>query len=371
MSSDRPLHAPDYVLLTIVGALVLFGLLMLASAGTAVGLDRFGDAHYFVKHQIVFGLVPGLAGLWIASRIPYAFWKRNALLMLGFSALLLVLVFIPGVAAGIGTAHSWVSVGGWFTFQPSEFVKLTFLLYLAAWLEKRGSEVRDAASGLIPFLLALGVVMGLLVAQPDVGTMSVVAVQAMAVYFVAGAPLTHIFGMLAAGVALLYGLVKAAPYRARRFTIFLNPELDPQGMGYHVNQALLAIGSGGLFGLGYGQSRQKFQFLPEVVNDSIFAVVGEELGFAGCLLLVGLFVALLHRIIRTAKAAPDPFGKYVCVGVGTWFLFQAFVNVGSMLSLMPMTGLPLPFISYGGSSLAISLAAVGVVLNISRYRKSV
>lgn len=370
MTDHHSLHTPDIGLLTAVGALVVVGLLALASAGTAVGLDRFGDAYYFVKHQAVFGLIPGMAGFLLFSRIPYQFWKRNALWLLIASLVFLILVFIPGLAAGIGTAHSWVSVGGWFTFQPSEFVKLTFLFYLAALLERRAADPNSHPSeGLGAFLLSLGAVMVLLALQPDVGTMSIVAAQAMAVYFVAGAPLPYVFGLLAAGAGTLFLLIKAAPYRTARFMTFLNPELDPQGVGYHINQALLAIGSGGLLGLGYGHSRQKFQYLPEVVNDSIFAVFAEELGFVACLVLLGLFLWLLQRILAVAKASPDAFGKYVCVGIGTWVIIQAFVNIGSMVALMPMTGLTLPFVSYGGTSLAVLLSAMGVVANISRYRK--
>lgn len=371
MTDHRSLHAPDIGLLTAVGTLLVVGLLALASAGTATGLDRFGDAYYFVKHQAIFGLIPGMAGFLLFSRIPYQFWKRNALWLFGASLGFLMLVFVPGLAAGIGTAHSWVNVGGWFTFQPSEFVKLTFLFYLAALLERRAGEGARPAEGLGAFLLSLGAVMGLLALQPDVGTMTIVAAQAMAVYFVAGAPLPYILGLLAAGAGTLALLIKAAPYRTARFMTFLNPELDPQGVGYHINQALLAIGSGGIFGLGYGHSRQKFQYLPEVVNDSIFAVFAEELGFVACLVLIGLFLWLLQRILAAAKASPDPFGRYLCVGIGTWVIAQAFVNIGSMVALMPMTGLPLPFVSYGGTSLAVLLSAMGVVANISRYRKGV
>ncbi len=267
MKDSRPI---DYVLLAMVGTIVLFGLMMLASASAPSGFERFGDSYYFVKHQLIFGLIPGIAGMVAFSRIPYVFWKKHAWNLLLVSIALLVLVFIPGLSAGIGTAHSWLSVGGWFSLQPSEVVKLTFLFYLAAWLERRGERgVRDVHAGFLPFLVAL---------QPDVGTMTVIAAMSLAVYFVAGAPVIYVGGLIAAGVAGLALLIGLAPYRAARFTTFLNPELDPQGIGYHINQALLAIGSGGWFGLGYGHSRQKFQYLPEVSGDSIFAIVAEEMG---------------------------------------------------------------------------------------------
>jgi cell division protein FtsW len=360
----------DYAYLAIVVAIVAFGLMMLASASAPVGYDRFGDSYYFVAHQAVFGLVPGVAGLVAFSRIPYTFWKRNAWNLLLVSIALLVIVFIPGLSAGIGTAHSWISIGGLFSLQPSEIVKITFLFYLSAWLERRGEAgVRDVHGGLLPFAGTLGIVLLLLLLQPDVGTMSIIAAMALVVYFVAGAPLLYVGGFIAAGVAALALLIGLEPYRAARFTTFLNPELDPQGIGYHINQALLAIGSGGLFGVGYGHSRQKFQYLPEVSGDSIYAVIGEEMGMLVAVLVLAAFLLFLWRTLKIASESPDKFGKYAATGIGAWITIQAFVNIGSMVAIMPMTGITLPFISYGGTSLAVSLWAVGIVLNISRYGK--
>lgn len=357
----------DFILLAIIVVLVLFGLIMLTSASAPSGYAEFQDSYYFIKHQLVFGLIPGVAGLVIASQIPYTFWKKHAWHFLLVSIVLLVLVFIPGLSAGIGTAHSWINVGGLFTVQPSEFVKLTFLFYMAAWLAGRGKEgVKDVHSGFVPFVSVLGVIVLLLVLQPDVGTMSIIAAMALVVYFVAGAPLVYVGGLIAAGIAGLAVLIGMAPYRAARFTTFLNPQLDPQGVGYHINQALLAIGSGGVFGLGYGHSRQKFQFLPEVASDSIFAVIAEELGFIVATAIILLFLGFLWRAMQIANSAPDDFAKYVTVGVAAWVTIQAFINIGSMVGVLPMTGVPLPFISYGGTSLVVSLFAVGVVLSISR-----
>lgn len=361
----------DYILLLVVGVIILFGLVMLLSASAPSGYSQFGDSYYFVKHQIIFGLLPGLAGLITLSRIPYTFWCKHAWNLLILSIVLLVLVFIPGLSAGIGSAHSWVSIGGVFSVQPSEIVKLTFLFYLAAWLAQRDKHsVRDVHSGFLPFVGVLGIIMLLMILQPDVGTMSIIAAMSLVVYFVAGAPMTYVTGLIMAGVTGLVLLITAAPYRAARFTTFLHPELDPQGIGYHINQALLAIGSGGIFGLGYGHSRQKFQYLPEVTGDSIFAIISEEMGLFVAVLTIGLFLVFFWRTLEIAKRAPDNFGKYVVVGIGAWIVIQAFVNIGSMVALMPITGVPLPFISYGGTSLAISLAAVGVVLNVSKSVKT-
>lgn len=367
MSSKRTYI--DIPLLLIVVTLVAFGLVMLASASAPSGYDRFGDSYYYLKHQIVFGLIPGLFGMFLMSRVPYVFWKRNAMALLLVSIVLLVLVFIPGLSAGIGAAHSWVSVGGWFSFQPSEIVKLTFLFYLCAWLASRGEEgMKNISSGFATFAIVLGGVTALLAAQPDIGTMSVLAGVAVAVYFAAGAPMPYVGGLIGGGVAALALLISIAPYRAARFTTFLNPELDPQGIGYHINQALLAIGSGGWLGLGYGHSRQKFQYLPEVFGDSIFAVIAEEMGLIVAVALICLFLAFLWRALLTAKRAPDAFGRYVALGVGAWIALQAFVNIGAMVAILPITGVPMPFVSYGGTSLAIAMCAVGVVLNISKQR---
>ncbi len=357
----------DYILLLIVGVIILFGLVMLLSASAPSGYSQFSDSYYFVKHQIIFGLLPGIGALIAFSRIPYTFWRKHAWNLLILSVVLLVLVFIPGLSAGIGSAHSWISIGGVFSLQPSEVVKLTFLFYLAAWLAQRDKHsVRDVSSGFLPFVGVLGTIMVLMILQPDIGTMSIIAAMSLVVYFVAGAPITYVAGLIMAGVTALVLLITAAPYRAARFTTFLHPELDPLGIGYHINQALLAIGSGGILGLGYGHSRQKFQYLPEVAGDSIFAIISEEMGFVVAVLVIGLFLFFLWRVLQIAKASPDNFGKYVAVGIGAWISIQAFVNIGSMVALMPITGVPLPFISYGGTSLAISLAAVGVVLNISK-----
>jgi cell division protein FtsW len=357
----------DYVLLLIVGVIILFGLVMLLSASSPSGYANFADSYYLVKHQVIFGLIPGVSLLLVFSSIPYGFWRRHAWNLLIISIALLVLVFIPGLSAGIGSAHSWISVGGVFSLQPSEIVKLTFLFYLCAWLAGRDRHsVRNVHTGLVPFLLVLGMITLLMVMQPDVGTMAVIASMSLVVYFVAGAPITYVFGLLAAGFGSLALLISFAPYRAARLTTFLHPELDPQGIGYHINQALLAIGSGGFFGLGYGHSRQKFQYLPEVSGDSIFAIIGEEMGFVIAVLIIVLFLFFFWRVLKIANETTDAFAKYTVVGIGAWITIQAFVNIASMVALMPMTGIPLPFISYGGTSLAISMAAIGVVLNVSR-----
>lgn len=365
-TSSRP--KPDLGLLILILGLTVFGVIILASASGPTGFARFEDSYYFVKHQLLFGVLPGIIAMLVMMRIPYRTWKRFALPLFIISIVLLVLVFVPGIRAEYGTARSWIRLGP-LSMQPSEIVKLTFLLYLAAWLERRGEGVRDFRSGLIPFVLLLGLVMAFLILEPDTGSTAIIVVQAIAVYFVAGSRLSHLALLGGGGLALLALLIKVSPYRAARLMTFLHPELDPQGVGYHVNQALLAVGSGGFFGLGLGHSRQKFQYLPEVHGDSIFAVLAEELGFFVSAALVVLFLLFLWRGIRVAAHAPDRFGKLLAVGILAWIVFQAFINIGAMLGLTPLTGVPLPFISYGGTALVTTLAAAGLLLNISMHRR--
>jgi cell division protein FtsW len=255
-----------------------------------------------------------------------------------------------------------------FSLQPSELVKLALIIFLAAWLEYRLVVKRFSnKSTLIKFLAILGAVLILILLQPDLGTASIIGFIGLLVYFAAGAPFVYfpVFGGVAAIGA--YIMIKLAPYRMARLTAFLDPSVDPQGIGYHINQALLAIGSGRFLGVGFGQSRQKFQYLPEVSADSIFAIIGEELGFLFCALFVVALVIFFLRGIKIANNAPDFFGKILATGIVGWLVFQAFINIASMLSLMPMTGVPLPFISYGGTAMMTTLAGCGILVNISKW----
>ncbi len=360
---------PDWKLIIAFGALIVFGLLVLSSASAPLSFQRFGTAYYYVTHQILYGVLPGLVLFLFFSLVDYTVWKKYALVMLGVSLVLLVLVFIPGIGAEFGTARSWIVFGN-ISMQPSEFVKLTFLMYLATWLAQRGhAKAQDLHEGLLPFAVALGMIVFLLLLQPDTGSMMIIAVMAMTVYFVGGANIRHVIAIVGAGLAGLLLLIKLSPYRTARFMTFLHPELDPQGIGYHINQAFLAIGSGGLFGRGFGLSRQKYQYLPEVMGDSIFAILSEELGFFIAAATVALFVYVMLRGFKVAMSAKDAFGKYLVVGVIAWFTTQAFFNIGAMAGVLPLTGVPLPFVSYGGSATLVGMAAMGLVANVSRSAK--
>lgn len=359
---------PDYVFLALIGILLVFGLVVLTSASAVFSYERFGKSFYLTQHQILFGVLPGCIFFLAALRIPYGFWRKVAPFAYALILALLFLVIIPGVGSKFGGARSWFTLGA-ISFQPSEIAKLILILYLAAWFEKRGSGVTDLKYGFAPFAAIVGAVALLIVLQPDVGTLAILGAIALSLGFMSGLRLQHLGGAILAGVALLALLIKIAPYRAARLTSFIHPELDPQGIGYHINQALLAVGSGGIFGVGFGNSRQKFRYLPEVTGDSIFPIIAEELGFIIAAAFIILVVAILWRMFRIAKSAPDSFSKIVVIGVGSWFGIQSFVNIGSMLAIMPLTGLPLPFVSYGGTALAAELLAVGIVGNISRYAK--
>ncbi|KKQ81330.1 MAG: Cell division-specific peptidoglycan biosynthesis regulator FtsW [Candidatus Moranbacteria bacterium GW2011_GWD2_38_7] len=356
----------DKTLLSVVLMLLTFGLVMIASAGVIYSETRFGDSYYFFKHQFFYGVIPGLLAMWFFQKIDYHYWRKVAVPFFFLAIIFLILVFVPGIGSRVYGASRWLQLGP-FSFQPSEMAKLAVIIYLAAWLESRGAHrIKDVFEGLLPFLGIMGLVGLLIMKQPDTGTFGVIAFTSFAIFFISGARFNHLFSMAGLGALGLWILVKIEPYRFNRILAFLDPGADPQGIGYQINQALLAIGSGGLFGLGLGHSRQKFNYLPEPVGDSIFAVIGEEVGFIGAAILVTLFLMLALRGIKIAKNAPDMFGRLMATGITVWIIMQAFINIGANIALIPLTGIPLPFISYGGTSLVFLLSSIGILLNISK-----
>lgn len=357
-------NAPDLPLLAVTLGLVVFGLVALASATGPTAFARFGDSYHFLKRQLLFGVLPGLALLVVAARIPVERYKRFAPLMLFAAGFLLCLGFIPWLRADYGSG-SWIGIFG-VSLQPSEIAKLCLVLYFAEWLSRRSEEVVASFwSGFVPFTLTVAAVIALMMAQSDLGTTAVIIAFLFCMYISAGAAFRHLGVLMAAGAAMFAVFIKIAPYRADRLKIFLRPDLDPQGVGYHINQAMLAIGSGGWLGLGLGKSRQKFQYLPEVAGDSIFAVVSEELGFLVSAALILAFLYLIWRGLKIAEQARDPFSRYAAVGITAWIGFQAVLNISAMVGLMPLTGVPLPFISHGGTAMLANLAAIGVLASIS------
>jgi len=359
---------PDPFILSVVLILLVFGLVMISSAGVIFSQIRFGDEYHLFKRHFLYGIIIGLPAMYLVSKINYKFWEKIALPLLGVTLFLLVLVLISGVGANYQGASRWIELGP-ISFQPTEIAKISMIIYLAAWLKSKGSKIKDLKEGLVPFLIILGVVAFLIISQPDIGTLGVIVMISLIMLYVSGAPLKYIAGILLGGVAFLGILIKLEPYRMSRLTAFLNPSIDPQGISYQINQALLAVGSGGIFGLGLGHSRQKFNYLPEPAGDSIFAIISEELGMVGASILVLFFIAFALRGYKIARYAPDDFGKLVAVGITSWITFQALVNIMSILKLMPLTGITLPFISYGSTSLVFTLVGVGILLNISKHSK--
>lgn len=355
----------DLLLLYAVLGLIIFGLIMIASAGIGYSRVRFGDEYFFFKRQLFFGVLPGLLIMAIIKNIDYRVWKKLAAPFFFVSIVSLILVFVPGIGARIYGANRWITFGS-FSFQPAEMLKISLILYLAAWLESKKESIGDFYEGLVPFIMIVAMVSFLLIKQPDIGTLGVVILIAMSIFFVSGAKISHIFLMGVGGLMALLALIKFESYRMDRLMVFLSPELDPRGIGYQINQALLAIGSGGFFGVGLGHSLQKFNYLPEPVGDSIFAIIGEELGIVGCSILIMLFLFVATRGLYIAKKAPDMFGRLIATGIVAWIFFQAFINIAAISGLIPLTGIPLPFISYGGTSIIFLLTGSGILLNISK-----
>lgn len=362
----RALHVPDYRLLAAYAGLLAFGLLTLTSASAPVGYDRFGDSFFFVKRQLLFGVLPGIFLFFLFARTEYEAAVRWGGMLFFLSLILLALVFIPGVGTTLGTsARSWLQIGP-FTVQPAEFAKLATILFLAWWLGMRRADLTDLARGFLPAFLVASLPLALVLLQPDIGTAIVLFTILFGMLYAAGARSLHLLAIAGVGLAGFALLSIAAPYRLARLTTFLHPELDPQGIGYQINQASMAIGSGGLFGLGLGRSRQKFQYLPEVHADSIFAVIAEEMGFFITIGFIGLLLFIAQRMLRLAKRAADASGRLLAAGIAIWFISQSFFNISAMAGLLPLTGLPLPFVSHGGTGLLTALAAVGVLMNISK-----
>lgn len=364
----RKLHHPDYILIFLVSLLMVFGLLILTSATSIVGFEKFQDTYYFVKRQLFLGIVPGVFIAYILSRVPYQWLRKITTPFFIFSIILLLLVFIPQISGTYNSAHSWIRIGS-FSFQPGEIMKLALILLLAYWLSSQGISSIHRIRTLLLFSVLLGIVGALFIAQPDIGTLVVtLAIAGSILYFALARPL-HL-GILALISIVTFGiLVLIAPYRINRLINFLHPAQDAQGTGYQINQALLAVGSGGWWGRGLGASRQKFTYLPEVSADSIFGVIAEEMGFIISILLVLVILWILFRLLRIARYAPDGYGRLIAVGVMTWIGVQSFLNIGAMVGVLPLTGLPLPFISHGGTAILVLLSAMGILVNISKQTR--
>lgn len=356
----------DKIFLGIAITLLVTGVFMFSSA--ALGILAKDEAKFYgmLFNQILLGLLSGLIALFVLSRLDYRLWKKFAFYILVIAVIVNVFVFVPGVGFSHNGATRWIAVGG-LTFQPAELLKIAFVIYFAAWLSWVRDKARTFRYGMVPFLVLTGICGAFLLKQPDTGTFLVIFSAALAMLLVSGARYRDVgllFSLSVAGVAVLAFL---KPYLKARIMTFLNPAMDPLGASYQLQQSLIAIGSGGVFGRGFGQSIQKFNFLPEPVGDSIFAVLSEEFGFIGGAAVIGLFVAFALRGLKIAQGTDDQFGKLLAVGLVTLIVAQSFINIGSMLGMLPLTGVPVVFISHGGTALLFALAEVGILLNISRY----
>ncbi|MFD2616967.1 stage V sporulation protein E [Terrilactibacillus laevilacticus] len=360
---------PDLILIIVTFLLLTVGLVMVYSASAILASYHFdGDSFYFVKRQLLFAGI-GLFAMFFVMNVHYWMWRQWAKLGVLICFLLLIAVLIPGVGLERNGSTSWLGIGA-FSIQPSEFMKVALIVFLARFLSENQKYITTIKKGLIPSLSLVFLSFGLIMLQPDLGTGTVLVMTCIIMIFTAGAQIKHFVFMGLMGLTGVAVLIISAPYRIARITSFLDPWKDPLGTGFQIIQSLLAIGPGGLLGFGLGQSRQKYQYLPEPQTDFIFSIISEELGFIGATLVLGLFCLLIWRGIRIAISAPDLYGSLLAVGITGMIAVQVMINIAVVTGLMPVTGITLPFLSYGGSSLTLMLVSIGVLLNISRYTKT-
>ena len=361
-------HAPpDTVLFSVVAVLVGIGLVMIFSASSATAFAAYHDATYVLKRQFMW-LIVGLIAAYGAYRVDYHKLKPFAPIFLLLSIMSLAAVLIPHVGMDVNGARRWVGAGP-LSFQPSEFAKLALVLYFSAMLSTRGDRITSLVRGLFPLCIPLAIMIVLVLKEPDMGTASLLAMVGFTMFFAAGARIEHLLLIFMSTAPLVALTVLASPYKRARILAFLDPWKDPQNTGFHIVQSLLALGSGGIVGVGLGASRAKFFYLPEQYTDFIFAVLGEELGLIGAVGVVLLFLVFAYRATRIAIAAPDRFGFFLATGCTALIVIQAFINIGVVTSSWPVTGVPLPFVSFGGSSLIVCLVAAALIINVGRYRR--
>ncbi|HLC38550.1 MAG TPA: putative lipid II flippase FtsW [Patescibacteria group bacterium] len=358
---------PDFSIALIVFGLVVLGLVMITSASIVRSYQiTEGKSNYYflVRQLLAFGI--GIIFWVIFYNIDFNFWKKVSPYLFSISLILLMLVFFPTIGKNIGGAHRWINLGP-LSFQPSEIMKLALILYFAGWLDKKTSDVASFWKTFLPFAAILTLTLFLVMREPDMGTAVILAAIGFGIYFMAGAKLWHLSLFIPIIGIVGWILIKSEPYRWARVIAFINPGKDVLGVSYHINQTLIAIGSGGWWGLGFGNSRQKYNYLPEAHTDSIYAIICEEFGFLRAVLVILAFIFFAIRGLAIVKRAPNNYGRLLASGIIIWFVGQAFINLAVMLGFLPFTGVPLPFISFGGTSLVISLAAVGILMNISKH----
>jgi cell division protein FtsW len=357
----------DKIFLSVVLILVGFGIVMVYST-SGVQAETQGDGHYFLMRHLL-SILLGFIVMTVASVVPYTYYRRPGVIipLLFFVLMLLVLTLIPGIGSKINNARRWLTIGNFRTFQPSELAKLILVLYFSYYMEKKQEKITSFSFTVLPSLIILGVCFSLIVIQPDLGTAINIVVLVVAIWFLAGVRLTHLLGIFVLVAPVIAALAWNRTYQRTRLLMFLNPWQDSKGSGYQLIQSLTAIGKGGLAGVGLGQGQQKLFYLPEPYSDFIFSTVGEELGFLGAVVIIGLFGILLWRGVLIAFHAPNLFGTLTAFGLTLLIGIQAIINLGVVTGLLPTKGLPLPFISHGGTSLIVCMASSGILLNISKY----
>ncbi len=362
-------HSADLALPALSLIAVLVGLLAVYSSSLAFAIQQFDDPSYYVIRQALWAIL-GFGAMLALARLDYrrlAAW--SPFLMVGTLALV-ALTLVPGIGLEINGARRWLAAGPLPAVQPSELAKLSLIIYTAAWLATRGDRLSQFLRGVVPFVIIAGLTAGLILRQPDFGTAILILLVSTTMFFLAGARWRHLLLLLPTSALAGLLLMLREGYRYSRLQSFLDPWQDPQGIGFHIIQSLIALGSGGLTGVGIGASRQKFFYVPSSHTDAIFAIIGEEVGLLGNLIVMAVLASLIYRCFRVAQLTKDPFGQLLACGVASLFAIQALVNIGGISRSIPFTGVPLPFVSYGGSSLAANLAAIGILMSISRFRET-
>lgn len=360
----------DKTFLVIVLILILTGIVMFTSASLGI-LARNESKFYGVMFtQLVFGLFGGIMAMYLGFRIPYKFLREYSLPIFILSIIFTLLVFVPGLGVAHKGASRWLNIFG-FSFQPVEVLKIGFIIYFAAWLSWARGRVRDFKFSILPLIILIGIITSILSKQPDTKSIILITITAITMLFVSGAPWKYIVGILFLSLVFFGILVFLKPYLMERVKTFINPSRNASGSSYQLQQSLIAIGSGGIFGRGLGQSVQKFNYLPEPQGDSIFAVIGEELGFLGTFIIIFLYIAFALRGYRIAYYSPDSFSKLLVFGIITMITAQSFMNIASITGVFPLTGVPLVFMSQGGSAMLLSIGLMGIILNISQYQTKI
>ena len=344
--------------------LLITGLLAVYTSSYAVAYHEFGNANYFVLRQAIFAII-GLCALVFFMQIDYHHLRQWSVLGLVLALVGLLLVLRP-LGVERNGAQRWIEFGP-VSLQPSEFAKLAIVIYISAWLASRGDQVRDFSLGFVPFVILLSIIGALIISEPDMGTTIIIVLTACTLFFVAGAPISHLGLLLGAGASVSYLVIQTKEYQLDRIESFLRPESDPQGVGFQIIQLLVALGSGGPFGIGWAESRQKHLYVPGAHTDGVFAILGEELGFIGLMAILGLFAFFIFRGLKVTMRSRDNFAMLLSIGIVSWIGYQSLINIAGITRTVPLTGVPVPFLSYGGSALISLLAAVGVLLSVSRY----